>query len=174
MKPRTTRAALLALCLSACATSVPPPSREPQVTLCVLDASDVVARALRGAVALWQVDWGVESATASEWAAAPEMCVPVYAVGDTSTWPAEQVAQTLFDAETRRPVAIELGWVWWETCPRARWATLLHEVGHAAGHRHHTHAGVMAREVACTPPEGLTPTDSEVETARRERGRWVW
>lgn len=145
-------------------------------TLCTIDLPDEFAGVLRVALDAWQVDWRVTSDTSDAWLARnadrlPHDCVPVYVVPDaqTAAWPDQRVAQTRLLEVTREPVAIELSLVWWEDCPAARWLTLLHEVGHAVGHREHTAAGVMAPQVDCLPAGDLIPTDAEIETARRAR-----
>ncbi len=181
-------AAAFALLTTACTLPAAPlevveprpvyPAPWPAVTVCVLDAPLALSDVIRAALDVWGAyDWQVYPDTAASWMtrnASRETydCVPIVLVPAeyASAWPEGRVAQTSMRPGTLEPLSIEISEEWWARCPWARWATLLHEVGHAVGHPEHTVAEtVMSREVACSPERELLPDARSVERARRRR-----
>lgn len=118
-----------------------------------LDANPHMLSDLQGALDEWQVSgWSVGSYDVLG-------CVPVHLVVPDASWPIPGAIGAAEFARDGQPLSLWFDLTFWTKCPSARWALVLHEVGHAVGHWEHRDGGVMSSGLGCDP--GWVAVDGE-------------
>lgn len=141
----------------------------PQI-LCVspdFEPQEGMIEAVREALGEWGVhDWEV----IGEYRPG---CVPIRVAppDEVETWPSGWIAVTKISRRTGVPQDLAIDGTWFLECPWARWATLVHEVGHAVGHAGHRLSGAMRPDIGCYQISAQVSHEDRADARDRRMGR---